>query len=293
MNSLPLSESMPSKGNGITLAMSSNAATTHFWALFGTDRFSVQPVAISVTVSVYACSPIALPPSWPTRSISTNPVTASSHCAQVLIGIASLSSDPGLVWLRPRNVIAARSGASRRSIVAADIAVNAPATSSLTSSSPKRRSVATSSPNTGASRLPVGAPSTAQQNRNATTTSCPYLGARGRRGRATLGTKALPSALRAWLRCQPVVAHHSSRIAPFAARLARLYRVAIALVTACRWLIVSPLTETYRQPVPQPGRRAVRAHFSMSQRTHARIFDESTRPIDIYTPDRQHMTTRS
>jgi hypothetical protein len=44
--------SIPSNGNGMTLAMSSNAATTHFWALFGTDRFSVQPVAMSVTVSV-------------------------------------------------------------------------------------------------------------------------------------------------------------------------------------------------------------------------------------------------
>ena len=47
----------------MTFEMSSNAATTDFWALFGTDRFSVQPVAISVTVSVYACSPTALPPS--------------------------------------------------------------------------------------------------------------------------------------------------------------------------------------------------------------------------------------
>ena len=72
----------------------------------------------------------ALPPSWPTRSISTNPGTASSHCAQARIGIASFSTDPGLLWLRPRNVSPARSGASRRSIVAADIAVNAPATSS-------------------------------------------------------------------------------------------------------------------------------------------------------------------
>jgi len=42
------------------------------------------------------------------------------------------------------------------------------------------------------------------------------------------------------------------------------------LVTACRWLIVSPITETYRYPVLQPGRHALRAHFSMSQRTHPR-----------------------
>jgi len=36
----------------MTLAMSANAAMTHLRALFGTDRFSVQPVAMSVTVSV-------------------------------------------------------------------------------------------------------------------------------------------------------------------------------------------------------------------------------------------------
>src|SRR5665811_2406483 len=97
-----------------------------------------------------------------------------------------------------------------------------PARSSLTSSSPKRRNVATSSPITGASRLPVGAPSTAQQNRSPTTTSSPYLGTRGRRGRRSYGRRACPSALRAWLRCQPVVAHNSSRIVPFSTRLARL-----------------------------------------------------------------------
>src|ERR1035437_3706205 len=109
-------------------------------------------------------------------------------------------------------------------------------------------------------------PSTAQQNRNATTTSAPYVGDRGRRGRTTFGTRACPSALRAWMRCQPVVAHSSFRIALFSARLARLYRVAIVLVTACLWLIVSPITETYRQPVLQTGRRALRAHSLMSQR---------------------------
>ena len=37
---------------------------------------------------------------------------------------------------------------------------------------------------TGASRLPVGTPNTAQQNPNATTTSVPYVVARDRRGRA-------------------------------------------------------------------------------------------------------------
>jgi len=76
----------------------------------------------------------------------------------VRIGIASFSNEPGLVCERRRTSNFARSAARRRSIVAADIPINATATSSLSSSSPKRRSVGTNSPSTGASRLPVGAP---------------------------------------------------------------------------------------------------------------------------------------
>ena len=78
------------------------------------------------------------------------------------------------------------------------------------------------------------------------------------------------SALRASLRCQPVVAHSSSRTVLFSVRPARLSRAAIVLVTACPWLIVSPITETHRYPVLQPGRHALRAHFSNSQRSHLR-----------------------
>ena len=52
MNSVPLSESTPMIGNGMIFAISSRAAITHRRALFWTERFSVQPVAMSVTVSV-------------------------------------------------------------------------------------------------------------------------------------------------------------------------------------------------------------------------------------------------
>ena len=89
MNSEPLSESMPRIGKGITAVMSSRAAMTHLRALVGTLRFSVQPVATSVTVSVQTCSPTACPPSWLTRSISTKPGTASSQSAHVRTGIYS------------------------------------------------------------------------------------------------------------------------------------------------------------------------------------------------------------
>ncbi len=52
MNSLPLSESTPRIGNGMILAISASAAITHLRAMLGTERFSVQPVAMSVTVRV-------------------------------------------------------------------------------------------------------------------------------------------------------------------------------------------------------------------------------------------------
>ena len=52
MNSLPLSLSTPMIGNGMIVAISASAAMTHRRALLGTLRFSVQPVAISVTVNV-------------------------------------------------------------------------------------------------------------------------------------------------------------------------------------------------------------------------------------------------
>ena len=56
---------------------------TQMAALFLTLRLVVQPVAMSVTVSVQQNSPGELPPSRPTRSISTNPGTFSFHSAQI------------------------------------------------------------------------------------------------------------------------------------------------------------------------------------------------------------------
>jgi len=67
----------------------------------------------------------------------------------------------------------ARSGASRRSIVAADIRHNAAAVSSSMFSSPKARRIGTSSPRNGAMPLPEAVPITAQQNRRTTITSSP------------------------------------------------------------------------------------------------------------------------
>lgn len=119
------------------------ASKTHRWALLRTDRLTVHPVAISVTVRVKQNSPLLLPPSWPTRSISTNPGTASSQSAQVRTGIWDFNRLPGLVWHRPRGIILARCSAGRRSIVAALIRHNRSAWASVRFSSPSRRRIGT------------------------------------------------------------------------------------------------------------------------------------------------------
>jgi transposase len=56
------------------------------------------------------------------------------------------------------------------------------------------------------------------------------------------------------------------------------YRVAVALVTALRWPIVSPMFEAGPTPTVRPHRHAVRGHLFMRQRSrYAGIFGESTR----------------
>src|SRR5690625_3933779 len=57
MNSEPLSESIPSTGNGNLPESSTRATNTHFWALVRTPAVSVQPVWMSETVRVWQKSP--------------------------------------------------------------------------------------------------------------------------------------------------------------------------------------------------------------------------------------------
>ncbi|WP_163747783.1 hypothetical protein [Mycolicibacterium helvum] len=72
----------------------------------------------------------------------------------------------------------------------------------------------------GASRLPAGIPSTVQQTVNAAMTSGLYVAGRRPRTVAIVGISAAVSAFRAWQRCQPVLAHNSSRIRLFPRLLA-------------------------------------------------------------------------
>jgi len=131
---------------------------------------SVQPVKTCVTVRVWANSPRGSPPSWPTRSISTNPGACSSQSAQVRIEIWDFNRLPGLVPERPLSSKRLRSQASRRSIVAADIAHSIDAVASSRSSSRKARNRPTISGRNGAILLPAEASITAHTLRSATIT---------------------------------------------------------------------------------------------------------------------------
>jgi hypothetical protein len=113
------------------------------------------------------------------------------------MGIRDFSSDPGLVCDRPLRTRCDLAGASRRSIVAADIPTSRAVVPSSMSNSPHRRSTGTNSAKIGASRFPAGAFSTAQHFSNAATTLASYFGARGGRGRTTRGFSACFKARRA------------------------------------------------------------------------------------------------
>ena len=193
----------------------SMASKTQMAALFLTLRLMVHPVEMSVTVSVKQNSPDELPPSWPTRSISTNPGLFSLHSAQVRTGICDLSNVPGLVWLRPRGNNLARSGARWRSMLDADIETNRAATASVMTRSPSRRKRGTMVANMGARRLPAGVRVSIQQMVRAATTWEPNFGVRVARGRAILSVPARRMAARQWSRCQPVSSTSSSRILDF------------------------------------------------------------------------------
>lgn len=78
---------------------------------------------MSVTVSVEPNWPAGLYLSWETRSVFTNPWTASSHPPQVRLGIWDFSSDPGLVYGRPCERILSRSPATRRPMILALMAI--------------------------------------------------------------------------------------------------------------------------------------------------------------------------
>ena len=202
MNSLPLSEWTPSRGTATQPDVDQRAEhvrspLSRHGAVLGPAGRHVghrQGVA-ELSVGVAA--------SWPTRSISrtrgsSRPIGPGPQRDR------DFSSDPGLVATCPQ-VQRARSAASRRSIVAGDIATAARRAASSMSSSPCRRSAGTSpaTPARGVSRRAV-------QHRPAQPQRVDHLGAVAQTGapgpprRPRAPAAACRNAFRAWSRCHPV-----------------------------------------------------------------------------------------
>src|SRR3989304_1756890 len=116
MNSLPLSESMPSKSKGKSWRMASIAAQTASWLRLGKAIGSVQPVHRSVQVKVYKNWPATLSPQCATKSTSRKPGLSSLQSAKMRTGMFFLSKLPGLVVLRPCGLLK-RAGARQRSML--------------------------------------------------------------------------------------------------------------------------------------------------------------------------------
>ena len=209
---------------------------------------------MSVASRVWWKWPLLSPPSWLTRSISMNPGLVSSHSCQVLSGICDFSRLPGRVIERPLPATSPlRCPASRRSIVAGDIASSATWTSSSMPSSPCARSDGTRVGRAGPRIFPEGPASTAQQTARASMTSGPYryTGPRGFRGCGSCPAIAYRSALRAWSRCQPVTWQTASNTCAFSALVPLRYRLTCALVTCRRAANVSSIL--HARPRGHPG----------------------------------------
>ena len=175
-------------------------------------------------------------------------------------------------------------------MVAADIDTNSAAVASLMTNSPKWRNTITSSLNIGANRLPAGIPSTVQHTVSAAMTSGPYVGGRRLRGDTSLGCNTDVSALRAWLRCQPVVAHNSSRMTPFVGLSASDTGSRSSRSPLCVRPMSTPSSGPTEVIAVRSRRRAARAHLSEATKTYFEAFhahfDESTRTGACTAPRR-------
>ena len=193
MNSLPLSNRSPAAGTAGSSRSPPARSSTHWRALLRTDRFSVHPVAMSVTVERVAV--------LPDRVAALVADQVDLHEARhrvvplrpVRIAIGVLQQRAGLGVPAPAQHQAARAGASRRSIVAGDIATSSAAVASSIFSSSKRRSRTTSPP---ARRQPLARRRT--QHRPAELQRHHHFQAvgRGRAASADHPSRSAPQALR-------------------------------------------------------------------------------------------------
>jgi hypothetical protein len=201
MNSLPLSESISSRGNGNAARPCTRAANTARGGLVA-HAADLGPAGGDVGDG----QRVAEVPGWrrllrgrPGRSRRT-PGVFSSQSAQVRIGICDFNR-PARLGMRP--ALELQLIPVRRQPPVADMPHNSAAVASSMRSSPCRPSAATRPGRAGASRLPAGPSNVAQHTRNASMTASSYLstGTRAwRGGLACPGAGAVRIALRAWSR---------------------------------------------------------------------------------------------
>ena len=122
MKTLSLSVSNPSSANGIRLRTSLSTAINTVCSRTNNGAHSVQPVAMSVNVSVCMKLPSAVGPLCATRSASMNPGAGSSQPSNVQIGTLRRTPTEDAERRRVPPVACSLTLHSARSIVAALIA---------------------------------------------------------------------------------------------------------------------------------------------------------------------------
>ncbi len=154
MNPLSLSVSKPSKANGIRSCIALRTSVSSSCSRTSNGAHSVQPVAISVSVSVCTKLPFAVGPVCATRSASTNPGGGSSQPSKVRTATLRRIAAEGGAWRRfcpPARSLTSRSA---RSIVAALIPSKPVRTSGARCRWPCRSIASIRIATSGRSRLP-------------------------------------------------------------------------------------------------------------------------------------------
>ncbi len=129
MNTLSLSVSNPSKGNGSRLRTSPSTSVSSVCSRTSSGAHSVYPVAMSVSVSVCTKLPSAVGPLCATRSDSMNPGSGSFQSANVRTGTLRRTPAEGGARRRVLPPACPLTSRSARSMVAALIASKLPRTS--------------------------------------------------------------------------------------------------------------------------------------------------------------------
>jgi hypothetical protein len=130
MNTLSLSVSNPSNGNGSRLRTSPSTSVRSVCSRTSSGAHSVHPVAMSVSVSVCTKLPSAVGPLCATKSASMNPGAGWFQSANARTGTLRRTPAEGAARRRDPPPACSLNSRSTRSMVAALIASKPPRTSS-------------------------------------------------------------------------------------------------------------------------------------------------------------------